>query len=155
MSHALAGAGLVILLSFAKQSQLRMAAVDELRVRHELPELFVAPLRERILDGDFSQRFGMRIEHLHALVALADDPGLGFSQAMNVTKTLGAPTVAVVTAPEEPSSSRFWMQLNDSAWARANRGLVQLVRVEDLLAMRKWHGARDSFLVCNLSFKLP
>ena len=46
-----------------------------------------------------------------------------------MTNEHGAPTVAVVTAPDQPASARCWSELNVGAWARANRGLVQFVNL--------------------------
>jgi hypothetical protein len=49
--------------------------------------------------------------------------------AFQITRTHGAATVAVVTSSQEPSSVRFWKELYEGAWARNNRGLVQVVNV--------------------------
>ena len=57
----------------------------------------------------------------------AVDPAM--DAALTTTRTRGVATVAVFTAPERPASARFWAEFNEGAWARANRGLVQLVNV--------------------------
>jgi hypothetical protein len=49
--------------------------------------------------------------------------------ALAMTRTRGAATVAVVTSSDQPSSVRFWNEFYDGAWARINRGLVQVVNV--------------------------
>src|SRR5262249_47503575 len=38
-------------------------------------------------------------------------------------------TIAVVTASEQPTSVRLWNEFYDGAWARTNRGIVQVVNV--------------------------
>jgi len=45
------------------------------------------------------------------------------------TRTDGVATIAVYTASNQPESVRIWNSFNQGAWARTNRGLVQLVNV--------------------------
>ncbi len=63
--------GLVLLFGFAQNGQLGVAAVDQLPVGHQVPEVLVAPLKLGILDGDFRQGFGVRMEQLHAIAPKA------------------------------------------------------------------------------------
>ena len=49
--------------------------------------------------------------------------------AIQITRTQGAATVAILTSSEQPSSERLWKEFYAGAWARANRGLVQVVNV--------------------------
>ncbi len=49
--------------------------------------------------------------------------------ALATTRTRGAETVAVFTDTDQPASVQFWEGFRDGAWARANRGLVQVVNV--------------------------
>src|SRR6516162_5080914 len=49
--------------------------------------------------------------------------------ALATTRSTGAATVAVLTSPDQPGSVRLWEQLNEGAWARTNRGLVQIVNI--------------------------
>jgi hypothetical protein len=49
--------------------------------------------------------------------------------ALAMTRTRGAATVAVVTSSDQPASVRFWNEFYDGAWARFNRGIVQVVNV--------------------------
>ena len=60
-------------------------------------------------------------------IQIASSSALG--AAIEVTRTRGAATVAVVTSSEQRSSVQFWKELNDGAWARSNRGFVKLVNV--------------------------
>jgi hypothetical protein len=49
--------------------------------------------------------------------------------ALARTRTDGVATIAVYTASSQPESVRIWKSLYEGAWARDNRGLVQLVNV--------------------------
>ena len=60
-------------------------------------------------------------------IQIASASALG--AAIEVTRTRGAATVAVVTSSEQRSSVQFWKELYDGAWARSNRGFVKLVNV--------------------------
>ena len=51
---------------------MRVPAVDQVGVRHQLAELFVAVLQIGIFDGDLGQTIRMRIHQLHTLA-----PGAG------------------------------------------------------------------------------
>ncbi len=51
------------------------------------------------------------------------------SAALQITRTHGAATVAILTCSEQPSSERLWKEFYAGAWARANRGLIQVVNV--------------------------
>ena len=61
MRDALPGLGFVLLLRLAENRELRVPAVDQVGVRLRLSEIFVAPLQERIFNGDLGQRIGMRM----------------------------------------------------------------------------------------------
>ena len=52
-----------------------------------------------------------------------------FGAALAKTRTDGAATIAVYTASNQPESVRIWNSFYEGAWARTNRGLVQLVNV--------------------------
>jgi hypothetical protein len=49
--------------------------------------------------------------------------------ALVKTRTDGVATIAVYTASSHPESVRIWNSFYEGAWARTNRGLVQLVNV--------------------------
>ena len=49
--------------------------------------------------------------------------------ALAKTRTDGVATIAVYTDSNQPESVRIWNSFNQGAWARTNRGLVQLVNV--------------------------
>ena len=67
---------------------------------------------------------------LHAEEKITPKPSSSaLGAALQMTRTRGVATVAVLTSSEQPSSVRFWNELNDGAWARMNRGLVQVVNV--------------------------
>jgi hypothetical protein len=56
-------------------------------------------------------------------------PVSALATALAMTRTRGAATVAVVTSSSQPTSVRFWSEFYDGAWARFNRGIVQVVNV--------------------------
>ncbi len=67
---------------------------------------------------------------LHAEEKITSKPSSSaLGAALQMTRTRGVATVAVLTSSEQPSSIRFWNEFNDGAWARTNRGLVQVVNV--------------------------
>ena len=67
---------------------------------------------------------------LHAEEKITPKPSSSaLGAALQMTRTRGVATVAVLTSSEQPSSVRFWNEFNDGAWARMNRGLVQVVNV--------------------------
>ena len=67
---------------------------------------------------------------LHAEEKITPKPSSSaLAAALQMTRTRGVATVAVLTSSEQPSSVRFWNELNNGAWARMNRGLVQVVNV--------------------------
>ncbi len=67
---------------------------------------------------------------LHAEEKITPKPSSSaLGAALQMTRTRGAATVAVLTSSEQPSSVRFWNEFNEGAWARMNRGLVQVVNV--------------------------
>jgi hypothetical protein len=59
----------------------------------------------------------------------ASSSGITVGQALAATLSKGVPTVVVFTSESQPGSIRVWNEFNETAWARTNRGLVQLVRV--------------------------
>jgi len=67
---------------------------------------------------------------LHAEEKITPKPSSSaLGAALQMTRTRGVATVAVLTSSEQPSSVRFWNEFNEGAWARMNRGLVQVVNV--------------------------
>lgn len=67
---------------------------------------------------------------LHAEEKAAQKPSAAaLSAALQMTSTRGVPTVAVLTSSEQPPSVRVWNEVYNSAWARANRGFVEVVNV--------------------------
>jgi hypothetical protein len=56
-------------------------------------------------------------------------PNSALASALAMTRTRGAATVAVVTSSVQPASVRFWNEFYDGAWARFNRGIVQVVNI--------------------------
>jgi hypothetical protein len=52
-----------------------------------------------------------------------------FGSALSMTQAKGVPTVAIFTAGDHPASVELWVAFNAGRWARANRGLVQVVNV--------------------------
>jgi hypothetical protein len=61
--------------------------------------------------------------------ATANPSGSSVGQALAGTLSKGVPTVAVFTTESQPGSVRLWNEFNETAWARTNRGLVQVVNV--------------------------
>jgi hypothetical protein len=49
--------------------------------------------------------------------------------ALQMTRTRGVATVAVLTSPEQPASVQIWKEFYEGTWARTNRGSVELVNV--------------------------
>ena len=51
--------------------------------------------------------------------------------ALSVTQTRGAATVVIFTSSDKPDSVRLWDEFHEGAWARQQRGLVQVVNVKN------------------------
>jgi hypothetical protein len=67
---------------------------------------------------------------LHAEEKPVEKPAASaLGAALQMTRTRGVATVAVLTSAEQPASVRFWKEFYEGAWARTNRGVVELVNV--------------------------
>jgi hypothetical protein len=67
---------------------------------------------------------------LHAQDTTAAKPSSSaLGAALQITRTRGAATIAILTSSAQPSSVGFWKEFYDGAWARTNRGIVQVVNV--------------------------
>lgn len=66
-------------------------------------------------------------------VAQEKAPPSAFGAALAVTRSTGAATVVIFTSRANPASERFREEFDRGAWARYNRGLVQVasVAIED------------------------
>ena len=51
------------------------------------------------------------------------------SEKLAYTRAKGVPTLVVFYSTDQPASVRFASELADGAWARTNRGLVQILNV--------------------------
>ncbi|WP_165231215.1 hypothetical protein [Aquisphaera insulae] len=71
------------------------------------------------------------IPHWNAPPAGADDrpAASALGAALAVTRSTGAATVAVFTSRGDAPSRQLWDEFDRGAWARANRGLVQVVNI--------------------------
>jgi hypothetical protein len=68
--------------------------------------------------------------HLHAEEKAVQKPSASaLGAALQITRTRGVATVAVLTSAEQPSSVQIWKEFYEGAWARTNRGSVELVNV--------------------------
>ncbi len=63
----------------------------------------------------------------HAQESLAGDK---LSAALTNTRLKGVPTLAVFSSRVEPESGKLALELVEGAWARANRGLFQVLNIE-------------------------
>src|SRR3954469_22927200 len=49
--------------------------------------------------------------------------------ALERTRGQGTPTVVIATSSANSQSKAFYHEVSESAWARANRGLIQIVEL--------------------------
>jgi hypothetical protein len=78
----------------------------------------------------FASIFPLQISQLPAQEIVPRKAAMSaLASALATTQSRGVATVAVITSADQPSSVRFWNEFYDGAWARSNRGLVQLVNV--------------------------